>query len=335
MDDSLFGKRNKKGDWAPTAALRGPGLWCWPPRPAALAGWFTGFLWPWNAFFLLVSLAGWFWVLPPQADMAAPAAGWIARVLIWNWVGLLLFYGFFEWQLYGRRSQAQRFKYNGKFPREQPSEVFWFRTQNLDNFLRSFLISVPIGTAIEVVLLWMYASGRLPTLTWEQHGLQIALLVAAASFIHEIHFFVIHRIIHLEPLYRWVHAIHHNSVNPSPWSSMSMHPVEGTAYFGVALWLLLMPGHPFLALHFFTIAAFGAIVGHIGFDRIELPGGASVTSHAYAHYLHHKHFEVNYCDNGNVPLDLWFGSWHDGSPAGEQRMQARHQAKVARLNAPQ
>lgn len=333
MDDSLFGKRNKKGDWAPAAHLSGPGLWSWPPRPGAVAGWLMGFFWPWNLFFLLVSWVGWAWILPSVQDMATPAAGWIAQVLAWNWAGLLLFYGGFEWLLYKRRTQANRFKYNGRFPQEQPSGVFWFNSQNLDNFLRSFLVSVPIGTAIEVFLLWLYASGRLPSLSWEQHAIALTGLVLLTSFIHEIHFFFIHRLIHVEPLYRWVHSVHHNSVNPSPWSSMSMHPAEGTAYFGVALWLLLLPGHPFLAVHFFTIAAFGAIVGHIGFDRIELPGGATMKPHSYAHYLHHKHFDVNYCDNGNVPLDLWFGSWHDGSPEGERRMQERYQLKVARMNA--
>ena len=116
---------------------------------------------------------------------------------------------------------------------------------------------------------------------------------------------------------------------------MSMHPVEGLLYFAVALWVLVLPAHPFIAVHLFTIPAFGAIVGHIGFDRIELPAGASTQPHSYAHYLHHKHFEVNYCDNGSVPLDVWFGSWHDGSADGERRMQERYAAKVARMNAPQ
>ena len=37
--------------------------------------------------------------------------------------------------------------------------------------------------------------------------------------------------IHTDTLYRWVHSVHHNSVNPSPWSSMSMHPVEAAFFF--------------------------------------------------------------------------------------------------------
>ena len=42
----------------------------------------------------------------------------------------------------------------------------------------------------------------------------------------------------------------------------------------------------------------------------------------YAHYLHHKYFEVNYAD-GMVPLDKWFGSFHDGSLEADVAMKAR------------
>jgi sterol desaturase/sphingolipid hydroxylase (fatty acid hydroxylase superfamily) len=52
-------------------------------------------------------------------------------------------------------------------------------------------------------------------------------------------------------------------------------------------------------IHF---AGFGAIPGHIGFDKMELSENVAVDSHAYGHYLHHKYFEVNYGD-GLFPFD--------------------------------
>jgi sterol desaturase/sphingolipid hydroxylase (fatty acid hydroxylase superfamily) len=112
-----------------------------------------------------------------------------------------------------------------------------------------------------------------------------------------------------------------------------MHPVELVAYFGVAFWVLALPSHPFVIVYFFTLAGFGAVVGHIGFDRLELTERHASHGHAYAHYLHHKYFDVNYSDNGVLPLDQWFGSWHDGSPEGERLMQERFQKKRDRLNA--
>ena len=47
----------------------------------------------------------------------------------------------------------------------------------------------------------------------------------------------------------------------------------------------------------------------------------------FAHYLHHKYFEVNYSD-GMVPLDRWFGSFHDGTPEASEAMKARRLRRV-------
>jgi len=101
-----------------------------------------------------------------------------------------------------------------------------------------------------------------------------------------------------------------------------MHPVETFIYHGVALWHLVIPSNPVVALFQLHIAGFGALNGHIGFDKLEISDDRALDSHAYIHYLHHKYFEVNYSD-GMVPLDKWFGSFHDGSPEGHQAMLAR------------
>lgn len=37
--------------------------------------------------------------------------------------------------------------------------------------------------------------------------------------------------------------------------------------------------------------------------------------------------------DGLVPLDQWFGTFHDGSEAGEARMNARYQRRNAKANA--
>jgi sterol desaturase/sphingolipid hydroxylase (fatty acid hydroxylase superfamily) len=75
---------------------------------------------------------------------------------------------------------------------------------------------------------------------------------------------------------------------------------------------------------------FGAVPGHVGFHKIEIGENGSIDNHAYAHYLHHKYFEVNYGD-ALIPLDRWFGTWHDGSPEGEARMQGRYRKRKERI----
>ena len=42
----------------------------------------------------------------------------------------------------------------------------------------------------------------------------------------------------------------------------------------------------------------------------------------YFHYLHHRYFDCNYGNEG-VPLDRWFGSFHDGSPEAHKAMRSR------------
>ena len=47
---------------------------------------------------------------------------------------------------------------------------------------------------------------------------------------------------------------------------------------------------------------------------------------AYEHYLHHRHFTVNF-GNAVIPLDKWFGTFHDGTPEAQRQMLARRGQK--------
>jgi hypothetical protein len=42
---------------------------------------------------------------------------------------------------------------------------------------------------------------------------------------------------------------------------------------------------------------------------------------------------VNYGGEGLIPLDKWFGTWHDGSAEGEAIMNDRFKKKRAKMNA--
>ncbi len=96
----------------------------------------------------------------------------------------------------------------------------------------------------------------------------------------------------------------------------------------------MLPSHPLLFLYNLQITGTGAVVGHVGFDKLEVGEGSALNTHAYAHYLHHKYFEVNYAD-GTTALDKLFGTWHDGSKESEAQMQKRYERKVEQLNARQ
>ena len=333
MDDTAFGTRNKRGDFAPGGPLRPAPIWALPPRPLAVLKWLPGYFLPWNLTFFAIALVIWTWFTPDLTTLKTLSPGWILTLYLRNSAIVLAFYGALELRLYRRRAQGKAFKYNAKWPSENSSDVFMFKNQIIDGMIRTFAAGVPIWTGYEVLMLWSYANGIGHWTTFADHPVWLMLLTLLIPACHEVHFFCVHRLIHIPVFYKYIHSVHHNSVNPSPWSSLSMHPVEHLLYWSGSLLYFILPTHPLIVLYQLNFAGVGAVVGHIGFDKIVLGEKSAIDTHAYAHYLHHKYFEVNYAD-GTVPLDILFGTWHDGTAAGEARLDARMAKKRARLNKP-
>ena len=332
MDDLAYGKRNKRGDWTPSAYLTIAPVFVLPPRPLAFLKWLPGYFLPWNLLFAASAVAYALFVLPDVEVMKTLAWGWILRLFVVNCIAVFLFYSAFEYRLYMSRAQGNRFKYHAKFPNDQKNTAFLFRSQNLEGIIRGFGTGVPIWTAYEVGILFAFANGYAPWLSFAEHPLYLGLPRADRADLPRVPLLLHSPADPLGAALPLVHSVHHHSVNPSPWSSLSMHPVEQLLYFSSSLIHVIIPSNPVLALYQLHYAGFGAVVGHIGFDKIETGKESAFDSHAYAHYLHHKHFEVNYGD-GLVPLDKLFGTWHDGSPEAEARMNARYEKRKARMNA--
>ena len=77
------------------------------------------------------------------------------------------------------------------------------------------------------------------------------------------------------------------------------------------------------------------ILGPVDFSAsMEMPslqGGLQIPEYPgdYFHYLHHKYFECNYGGDGMLPLDRWFGTFHDGTDDAQRRMDERFLARAA------
>ena len=143
MDDLAFGTRNKRGDWAPKDTLEIAPFWRKPFSLGGILAWIPGYLFPWNAFHMATALLYWFYVVPDVEVMKTLGWGWALWLYAVNAGAIFLMYGAIELFWYVKRKQGTRFKYNAKFPSDQPSDVFWFKSQNIDNFARSFFISIP------------------------------------------------------------------------------------------------------------------------------------------------------------------------------------------------
>ena len=184
---------------------------------------------------------------------------------------------------------------------------------------------VPIWTCYEVLLLWAYANGYATMISPVENPLAFTAIFFIVPFVHEVGFYFAHRFLHWPPLYRIAHKLHHRNTNPGPWSGLSMHPIEHVIYFTSTLIFFVVPAHPIHMINLISRLGVAPAQGHTGFDRLVTGEETSVDASYYAHYLHHKYFEVNYAD-GMVPLDKWFGSFHDGTPEAHEKMKQRRRS---------
>ena len=330
MDDSAYGTRNKRGDWKPAKLIAYPPVFVWPLQPAGIIRWLFGWgglVLPWNLFYALLAVLFWRYLTPPLETMKTFAPGWILFILARNLAVTIAFYSLFHVRLYVRKAQGTQFKYNARWL-DTDSAAFVRRNQLTDNLLWSLCSGVPIWTAYEIVTLWAFANGVIPFVAWDAHPVYFVALMLAIPLFRELHFYCIHRLIHWPPLYKRVHSLHHNNVNPGPWSGLAMHPVEHLLYFSGVLVHWLVPSHPAHALFHLLHAGLSPAPAHSGFDRFVLGNEHALPSESYAHYLHHKYFECNYAD-GSIPLDRWLGTFHDGSEAAHEAMNRRFMARNA------
>jgi sterol desaturase/sphingolipid hydroxylase (fatty acid hydroxylase superfamily) len=324
MDDTGFGSEATRGHWAPEKPISYGPAFAWPPQPKALLKWifgFPGYFLPWNLFYALAALAIWTWLTPPLDHFKTLSFYWSAVILLRNLGLAVLVYGAWHVWLYVWRKQGTTFKYNRQWPKPH-QQGFLFDNQTYDNMFYTLASGVPIWTAYELLLLWAYANGVAPMISFADHPVGFIAVFFLVPLIHEVGFYFAHRLLHVPFLYDIAHKLHHRNVSPGPWSGLSMHPLEHLIYFSSILLFFVIPSHPVHMINLASRLGVAPAQGHTGFDRLVLGDEATMDVSYYAHYLHHKYFEVNYAD-GMVPLDKWFGSFHDGTPEAHEAMKAR------------
>jgi sterol desaturase/sphingolipid hydroxylase (fatty acid hydroxylase superfamily) len=151
-------------------------------------------------------------------------------------------------------------------------------------------------------------------------------MMLVIPMLRDAHFYVVHRILQIPVLYRWVHALHHKNVNPTPWTGLAMHPVEHFFYFTGVLIHMVVPSNPLHAVFHLLHSVFGAAQGRTGFAKVAVADSLALNTDSYGHYVHHKYFECNNA-NGVIPLDKRFGTFHDGSKEAQEAMDRRFLAR--------
>ncbi len=141
------------------------------------------------------------------------------------------------------------------------------------------------------------AAGLWPSTPW-----LVPVQVLALILFYDLAWYGIHRLLHTRPL-RALHGVHHRSVRTTPWSGLSVHPLEAVLIeLPVLAFMLATPfGLGPMVIFQFTLH-FGSSVGHGNFDPFaRLQGLDWLKRFMRIHQQHHA--------RGNVNFAAFFAHW--------------------------
>ena len=317
------GAANAAWHWHPPLPLPVTPVFVLPPQPLAALRWLfsKAYLGSLLVPYVGTALLVWFFVQAPLADCATPAPGWIAVVFLRNLALMLLVAGGLHLYLHRFAMQGATHRFDAR-PMARNDPRFLFGDQVRDNMFWSCASGVTLWSVFEAAFLWGYANGDLPFLAWSESPSWFVALFVLIPIWQSVHFYIVHRLLHWKPLYRMAHALHHRNVGIGPWSGISMHPVEHVLYFSSVLVHLVLPSHPLHVIFHMHVLVLSAAQSHCGYQDLLVRGRSVVLLGDFFHQLHHRHFTCNF-GTDYVPMDRWFGSFHDGTAEATRRLARR------------
>jgi Delta7-sterol 5-desaturase len=167
--------------------------------------------------------------------------------------------------------------------------------------VKNTLIVLIAGSPLSLIVAMLYASGS-TKLTLDAASIGwpwIAATLVGLLIFNDAWFYFWHRLLHHPKLFRYVHAVHHKSVDVNPFSSYSFHWFEGLI---LGAWVLpvvlIVPIYiPLLGvLH--TIGLANNVMSHLGYEflprgLLRMPLLRWMNTSTF-HNLHHSAFRGNY-----------------------------------------
>ena len=98
-------------------------------------------------------------------------------------------------------------------------------------------------------------------------------------------FYWMHRLIHVQPIFKYVHAWHHRSRSPSTWANNSDSTLD--TVFLQSYWLVAFLVLPFPPLVFFVHKLFDQVTGMMGHSGYQISGILPVKYKFLVSVLHH------------------------------------------------
>ena len=326
-------RRKQFWDYTPELPIQTAPYFEWPMQPFASL---IYLLKSWNPAgwrFLMLGFAWLVWTFAtPSLERIASGSDyrWILEIAVRNLAILWVFAGLLHLWLITWARQGQEARYHVR-DMAKNSTKFHFGDQLLDNILWSHVAWV-FWCFWECLILWCYAKGIAPMVTFESNPIWFVAMIVAVPIWAGVHFYGLHRLLHIGWFYRHIHSWHHKNIHTGPWSGLAMHPGESFFLFFDTVIFFLIPAHPVHAIFLFMHHGIGAPVSHAGFEHMRF-GKEKLPLGDFFHQLHHRFIDCNY-GTWDTPWDRWFGTFHDGTPEDDDRiLKQRHASMKARKEA--
>lgn len=164
------------------------------------------------------------------------------------------------------------------------------------SLVSSPIYALPAAAAFEA---WKHG-GTLVYLDAGQYGVAwLAVSGLIYLLIQDAYYYWLHRIMHNPALFRWIHAGHHRSRQPTPFASFSFDWAEAA----LNAWLLpamafVIPIHPAVILTLLTLATIAAVLNHSGAEvlppwMVKGPVGDWLITASH-HSIHHTQYRKNF-----------------------------------------
>ncbi|HVI45429.1 MAG TPA: sterol desaturase family protein [Chitinophaga sp.] len=159
------------------------------------------------------------------------------------------------------------------------------------------LLTCALNTVVTYAGYWLWKQGYIIITT----SLSFRIITDAVFLFlaMDLLMYIFHYIIHKTFLYRWLHQLHHEAVDPQPIDLFILHPVE-TLCFG-ALWLMLLlffRMNIYGIMIYLAINVFFGMMGHLGMEPLpervcQWPGFKYLGTSSFHHH-HHQQEKENF-----------------------------------------
>lgn len=160
----------------------------------------------------------------------------------------------------------------------------------------AFFSSV-IFTMFSALCLYAYQDGRTRIYSDIQEYPVWYLFASALAVLtlYETYYYWLHRIMHIPSIFRVVHKVHHESINPTVFTSFCFHPLEAVLqFFFFPLLIISIPLHYGVLFGILMLFTLSALVNHSGVEIFKKKLLRDHLIGATHHDLHHKEFTTNF-----------------------------------------